>query len=159
MNVKSFVFQIHCVKEFRLYEAVQKIKNGETIVLSPKPDTTKNPPLEPGATVYLWEAGRPQRGLIARGTVIEPLMPHLAMPPWQHQFCQQPHKIQARSVIRVDHIFTPPLPRERLRKIPALAEASFFGAEKNPTGTIFHVRPKPASTVPMRTLETALQQL
>jgi hypothetical protein len=102
--------------------------------------------------VYLWEAGQPQRGLIARGTVIEPLMPHLAMPPWQHQFCQQPHQVEARSIIRVDQI-------EMLRKIPELAEASFFSAEKNPTGTIFHVRPKPTSTMSMQTLETALRQL
>lgn len=140
--MKSFVFQIHCVKEFRLYEALQKIKNGYTIVLSPKPDTKKNPPLEAGATVYIWEAGPPQRGLVARGTVIAPLTPNLTMPLWQHPFCQQPHQVKDRSILRIDHKFIPPLPGERLRKVPALAEASFFGAEKNPMGTIFYVKPK-----------------
>jgi hypothetical protein len=162
-NVSSFVFQIHCVKEFRLYDAVQTLKSGDTIVLSPKPEAKRNPRLTAGATVYLWEAGRPQRGLIARGTVIDPLKQDLPMPPWQHQFCRDPQLGQApsaRSIIRIDHIFTPPIPRAKLlREIPSLAEAVFFGAEKNPSGTIFYVRPKPQSTISMQTLETTLSVL
>ncbi len=156
-NVSSFVFQIHSVKEFRLYDAVQSM-SGDTIVLSPKPGS-KNPRLAAGATVWLWEAGPPQRGLIARGTVIEPLTQDLPMPSWQHQFCQDPPQVSARSIIRIDHIFTPPLPRAELRKIPALAEANFFGAEKNPNGTIFHVRQKRGSTISIQTLETTLSLL
>jgi len=158
-NVSGFVFQIHCVNEFRLNDAVQTLMSGDTIVLSPKPETQKNPRLAAGATVYLWEAGPPQRGLIARGTVIEPLGDDLPMPSWQHQFCRYPHQVARRSIVRVDHIFTPPLPRAKLREIPALAEANFFGAEKNPNGTIFHVRPKSGSTISMDTLETTLSLL
>ncbi len=81
------------------------------------------------------------------------------MPQWQHQFCQVPYQTQPRSIIRIEHIFVPPLPREKLRAIPALSEANFFGAEKNPTGTIFHVKPQRASKIPLKTLEAALEQL
>ena len=155
--MSSFVFQIHGVNEFMLYEAIRTLKDGDTIVLSPKPEA--NPPLELRATVYLWEAGKPQRGLVARGTVVQPLVANLAMPAWQHQFCRVPHMAAPRSTIRIDHIFDPPLPRDKLRLIPALAEANFFGAAKNPQGTVFYVKPKRGSKMPLTTLEAALQQL
>lgn len=157
--MKSFIFQVRCNTEFRLYDAVRTRQSGDTIVLSPKPKNDKTA-LEQGATVYLWEASPPQRGLIARGTVVASLTQNLPMPTWQHQFCKEPHQAaEARSTIRIDHIFNPPHSRESLRKNPILAEGNFFGAEQNPQGTIFHVKPKQNSAFSAANLEAALQNL
>jgi hypothetical protein len=146
----SFVFQNHCTNEFRLYDAIQRLPNDKIIVLSPKPNNN-NPSLKIGATVYLWEAGKPYRGLVARGVVEEPLK-DLDMPHWQHQFCQQPPQLAPRSIIRIERIYEPPLGRDEVReKLKAvLIKPSFFRPEKSPSGTIFRVDPA---------LEPALDQL
>jgi hypothetical protein len=145
----SFVFQNHCVKEFRLYEAIQVLPDDKIVALSPKPESKRNPPLQRDSTVYLWEAGKPQRGLIARGIVVEPLK-QMDMPQWQRQFCQTPHQPARRAVIQIEHIYAAPLRREKLRANPILAAAKFFGAATNPQGTIFRVEPA---------LESVLAQL
>jgi hypothetical protein len=137
-NVRSFVFQNHCINEFRLYDAIQALPSNKMIVLSPKPGS-KNPPLELDATVYLWEAGKPYRGLIARGVVVDPLK-NTDMPQWQRQFLQPPHQHQTalRSVIRIERIYNPPLARNTLKINHVLAKANFFRAPTQ--GTIFHVK-------------------
>jgi hypothetical protein len=137
-SIPSFVFQNHCIKEFRLYDAIQRLPEDKIIVLSPKPD--HNPPLTPGSIVYLWEADKPYRGLVARG-VVEDRLEDMDMPQWQHQFCVQPQKKALRSVIRIEHIYNRPVSRSDVRSHPGVINAKFFGAEKNPQGTIFKIDP------------------
>jgi hypothetical protein len=135
----SFIFQNNCENEFRLYDAIRNIPSDKIIVLGPKPET--NPELECGAAVYLWEAGKPYRGLIARGVVVE-LRPMDHMPQWQHQFLQPPHinGNAPRDVIRVEHIFNPPIQRQKLQQdYPVLAEESFLGRKRPINRTIFPI--------------------
>jgi hypothetical protein len=148
--VASFVFQIHCTNEFRLYDAIQTLPGDKIIALSPRPDTNQR--LERDATVYLWEAGKPYRGLVAKGVVEEPLTKDIDMPEWQHKFCQRPPQPAPRAVIRIEHIYEPPLARDKVREElkAVLAQPSFFWPEKAPPGTIFRVGP---------TLEPVLDQL
>src|ERR1700758_1745981 len=101
-----FIFQIS-TKKFRLYGALGEMRNksqsDNLIVLSPKPESPNNPSLQSDAVVYLWEAGKPQRDLVARGVVINP-REERDMPLWQHKFCRGPHKPGLpRSVIRIEH--------------------------------------------------------
>jgi hypothetical protein len=139
-KVVSFVFQNHCIKEFRLYDAIQALPSHKEIVLSPKPRNGRTP-LKRDATVYLWEAGEPYRGLIAKGVVVEPLK-NMEMRPWQRQFLRPPHrnKIAPRAVIRIERIYNPHLPRIKLQKNLVLARASFFRAASGVQGTIFYVK-------------------
>jgi hypothetical protein len=140
-KVVSFVFQNDCIKEFRLYDAIQVLPSNKEIVLSPHPPQSGKTPLKRDATVYLWEAGEPYRGLIATGVVVEPLK-NMNMPPWQHQFLRSPHRnqIAPRAVIRIERIYNPHLPRMELQKNSVLAGASFFRAASGVQGTIFYVK-------------------
>jgi hypothetical protein len=139
-KVVSFVFQNDRITEFQLYDAIQALPSNKEIVLSPKPHNGRTP-LTHNATVYLWEAGEPYRGLIARGVVVEPLK-NMDMPQWQHQFLRPPHRNQIgpRSVIRIERIYNRNLPRTELQKNLVLAGASFFRAARGVQGTIFYVR-------------------